>query len=146
MAKEDEIQDVPIGVTVHVPASVFSTYEAPPIGYWEGQTCRTGLGGKDDVGIKIPGEQIFTRPKKEVSAWVQVSTSTDLTPTHVPLPGRRVTWRLCPLQPGVGCGSLLCVWCDGFRCICMNTPCLCGGAVNGSEWYPVTVDGVDYYV
>jgi hypothetical protein len=35
-----------------------------------GKIVRSNMGGKNDAAIKIDGEEIFTRPKTEVTAWL----------------------------------------------------------------------------
>ena len=62
---------VAIGDVVHVPHSAFPDESEPEMGYWVGKTVRTTLGGAADIGIKIVGEPIFTRPISEVAIWVQ---------------------------------------------------------------------------
>jgi hypothetical protein len=61
---------VAIGVVVHVPHSAFPDEAEPMEGYWIGMTVLTRRGGKGDVGIKILGEPVFTRPVAEVASWV----------------------------------------------------------------------------
>ena len=61
---------VKINKTVHVPASAFPDYEAPPEGYWVGKTCRTKQGGCADIGINIPGEPIFTIAMTTAAKWL----------------------------------------------------------------------------
>jgi hypothetical protein len=39
-------------------------------GYWIGKTVLTKSGGTGDVGIKIVGKPVFTRPMAEVASWV----------------------------------------------------------------------------
>lgn len=70
--KEDEEKEVEvkIGKKVHIPRSVFPEHKPPKCGYWVGKTCATKKGGKGDVGIHIDGEDIFSRPKAEVAAWL----------------------------------------------------------------------------
>ena len=66
----DLLDKVRLGVTVHIPQSVFPDDPAPPEGFWIGKTVSTTAGGTGDVGIEIPGEEIFTRPRSEVAGWV----------------------------------------------------------------------------
>ena len=61
---------VAIGVVVHVPHSAFPDEVEPMEGYWIGKTVLTKRGGTGDVGIKIFGEPVFTRPVAEVASWV----------------------------------------------------------------------------
>ena len=61
---------VKMGRSVHVPHSAFPDEEEPELGYWIGKTVRCKSGGDADIGIKIPGEQVFTWPLSEVAAWV----------------------------------------------------------------------------
>ncbi|KAL1528593.1 hypothetical protein AB1Y20_009933 [Prymnesium parvum] len=61
---------IPMGVTIHIPHSIFPDEPKPKNGYWVGKTVLTTKGGRLDVGIKIRGEAIFTRPISEVKAWV----------------------------------------------------------------------------
>lgn len=63
---------VPVGMKVHIPCATFPTEEPTPEGYWVGKTVVTRMGGTGDIGIKVPGEPIFTRPLSEVAAWVVV--------------------------------------------------------------------------
>lgn len=63
---------VKIGKTVHVPHSAFPEENMPENGYWIGKTCKTRKGGTNDIGIKIDGEEIFTRPISEVVGWIVV--------------------------------------------------------------------------
>ena len=42
----------------------------PECGYWVGKTCATPLRGPLDIGIKIPGEPVFTRSRLEVAGWI----------------------------------------------------------------------------
>jgi hypothetical protein len=51
-------------------ASHRATEAEPDNGYWVGKACRTRHGGKGDIGVHIPGEQVFTRPLEEVATWV----------------------------------------------------------------------------
>ena len=62
-----------IGKTVRIPQSAFPNYNAPECGYWIGQIVRSKKGGCGDEAIKIDGEEIFTRPKSEVAAWLSCS-------------------------------------------------------------------------
>ena len=64
------VSQIWIGVAVHVPHCVFPDEEEPPLGFWEGKTVATRLGGKGDIVIKIIGESVFTRPMVEVAGWV----------------------------------------------------------------------------
>ena len=64
------MKTVKVGKTVHVPHSAFPEEEKPANGYWIGKTCKTKKGGKDDIGIRIEGEDIFTRPISEVLEWI----------------------------------------------------------------------------
>ena len=59
-----------IGKVVHVPQSAFPNDAAPECGYWIGKIIRSNMGGRGDEAIKIDGEEIFTRPKSEVAAWL----------------------------------------------------------------------------
>ena len=61
---------VKLGKKVHVPASAFPTHTPPESGFWVGKTVATKKGGLLDVGIKIAGEEVFTRPQSEVSMWL----------------------------------------------------------------------------
>ena len=61
---------VAIGVVVHVPHSAFPDEAEPTEGYWIGKTVLTRKGGTGDIGIKISGEPLFTRPTAEVASWV----------------------------------------------------------------------------
>ena len=61
---------VKVGVVVHIPHSVFPEEERPQLGYWVGKTVKTNLGGMSDIGIKVVGDPIFTRPMCEVADWV----------------------------------------------------------------------------
>jgi hypothetical protein len=70
VGEEVAIGVVAIGVAVHVPHYAFPDEEEPPGRYWEGKTVVTRLGGKGDIGIKIIGEPVFTRPFTEVAGWV----------------------------------------------------------------------------
>lgn len=58
------------GSVLHVPASVFPDYQAPSCGYWTARAVSTPLGGIEDVGLKIQGEEVFTWPKAEALKWV----------------------------------------------------------------------------
>ena len=60
-----------IGKVVHIPHSVFPDEPVPPEGYWVGKLCKTNKGGMGDIGIHIEGEEIFTRPRLEVTGWLQ---------------------------------------------------------------------------
>ena len=53
-----------------MPQSVFPEDRAPECGYWTGKIVRSKKGGRGDAAIKIDGEEIFTRPKGEVEAWL----------------------------------------------------------------------------
>lgn len=64
------LDKVKIGKVVHVPHSVFPEEPAPPEGYWVGKTVSTSLGGTGDIGIQIPGDDLFTRPRAEVADWL----------------------------------------------------------------------------
>ena len=64
------LDKVKIGKVVHVPHSVFPQWPAPPEGYWVGKTVSTSLGGSGDIGIQIPGDDLFTRPRSEVADWL----------------------------------------------------------------------------
>ena len=74
MAENDAIMalfdKVRIGMTVHIPHSVFPDEPAPEGGFWIGQTVKTNLGGTGDIGVSVPGDDIFTRPRSEVAHWV----------------------------------------------------------------------------
>ena len=59
-----------LGVTVHIPASVFPNEKCPPCGYWSGSTVKTSKGGASDVGILVQGDEVFTRPIAEAAMWV----------------------------------------------------------------------------
>ena len=60
-----------LGVTVHIPASVFPNEKCPPCGYWTGSTVKTSKGGASDVGIRVQGDdEVFTRPIAEAAMWV----------------------------------------------------------------------------
>ena len=62
---------VKLGVTVHIPYSVFPEEEKPELGYWLGKTVFTTAGGQLDIGILAQGdEEVFTRPMAEVVKWV----------------------------------------------------------------------------
>ena len=61
---------IKIPQTVRVPASAFPDYEAPEEGYWEGKTAYTKKGGTGDIGIKIPGETIFTVSMEVAKGWL----------------------------------------------------------------------------
>ena len=67
---EPEIAHVKIGKIVHIPAKVFPRHKPPKVGYWVGKLVQTQKGGLGDVGIRIEGEKIFTRPKHEVVNWL----------------------------------------------------------------------------
>ena len=58
------------GQLVHIPHAIFPEEPSPPCGYWEGKLCRTSVGGLSDIGIRVEGEPIFTRPKFEVVNWL----------------------------------------------------------------------------
>ena len=59
---------VKVGVTVHIPHSVFPDEEEPELGYWIGKTVHTSAGGQMDTGILAEGEdEVFTRSMTEVS-------------------------------------------------------------------------------
>ena len=62
---------VKVGKIVHVPHSAFPGEAAPENGYWLGKTCKTKKGGTKDIGIRIEGEEIFTRPMEEVAGWLE---------------------------------------------------------------------------
>ena len=56
---------------VKVPANVFPDYKAPAEGFWEGRVCHSAKeGGTTDVAIKIPDEEVFSRPALEVRCWL----------------------------------------------------------------------------
>ena len=55
---------------MHVPASTFPDYKAPPGGFWTGKIVRTKKGGTGDVGIKIQGEELFTWSAVQVRNWL----------------------------------------------------------------------------
>ena len=38
--------------------------------FWTGRTVKTREGGKNDIGIQIENEPIFTRSKADVAKWV----------------------------------------------------------------------------
>ena len=38
--------------------------------FWTGRTVKTRKGGKNDIGIQIENEPIFTRSKADVAKWV----------------------------------------------------------------------------
>ena len=68
-----KVKGVKIGLTVHVPASVFPDEPAPELGYWVGKTVATSLGGKGDIRVKCDGEDfVFSRSKLEVADWIVV--------------------------------------------------------------------------
>ena len=48
----------------------FPMHTPPESGFWVGKTVATKKGGLLDVGIKIAGEEVFTRPQSEVSKWL----------------------------------------------------------------------------
>jgi hypothetical protein len=62
---------IKIGQVVHIPTSIFpDEADAPECGYWMGKTVRTKGGGMNDIGIRIPNEEVFTRPRSEVATWI----------------------------------------------------------------------------
>ena len=75
---EDELSDhelsdheqLAIGAIVYIPHAAFPNEDMPPNGYWIGKTVTTNKGGTGDIGIKVPGEPVFTRPKTEVINWL----------------------------------------------------------------------------
>ena len=64
------LDDLKVGKVVHIPQSAFPDEAAPPEGYWVGKVCKTKKGGMGDVGIRIEGEDIFTRSRLEVVKWL----------------------------------------------------------------------------
>ena len=63
-------QVVKAKMDVRVPADAFPDDQPPAEGYWTGKTCNTKKGGAGDIGIKIPGEDIFTVPKEKAASWM----------------------------------------------------------------------------
>ena len=53
-----------------MPHSAFPEEKKPEEGYWIGKTCKTSKGGQNDIGIRIDGEDIFTRLISEVAGWL----------------------------------------------------------------------------
>ena len=74
MAANEEVinllDQLKFGTIVHVPSSAFPDYLAPSEGYWVGKTCKTKQGGTGDIGVHIPGEEIFTHPRTTVIKWL----------------------------------------------------------------------------
>ena len=70
--KSDPSKDkrVKIGMKVHIPASAFPKEKPPSCMYWVGKVVKTLAGGKDDAGIYVDGEEVFTRSKAEVAGWL----------------------------------------------------------------------------
>ena len=64
------ISKLKIGLVVAVPHSVFPNEPVPEGGCWMGKTVSTTQGGTGDIGIWIPGEDVFTRPRFEVADWL----------------------------------------------------------------------------
>ena len=67
----DLLDLVKVGMVVHIPASTFPDEEPPAVGYWVGKTVSTRAGGAADIGIKVDGEPLFTRPRSEVVDWLE---------------------------------------------------------------------------
>ena len=44
---------VRVGITVHIPYSIFPEEEEPELGYWIGTTVYTSAGGQLDIGILV---------------------------------------------------------------------------------------------
>ena len=42
----------------------------PPAAFWVGKVVKTLAGGKDDAGIYVEGEEVFTRSRAEVAGWL----------------------------------------------------------------------------
>ena len=66
----DLLDQVKVGMVVHIPAITFPNEEAPADGYWVGKTVNTKAGGAADIGIKVGGEPVFTRSRAEVQHWL----------------------------------------------------------------------------
>jgi len=66
----DSLDKVKVGMTVYVPHKMFPWEDVPEGGYWTGKTVSTSKGGTGDIGIKLPGEEVFTHPRIVVSGWL----------------------------------------------------------------------------
>ena len=64
------MDNVKVGLTVAIPHHVFPDEPEPEGGVWMGKTVSTSQGGTGDIGISIPGEEIFTRSRAEVQHWL----------------------------------------------------------------------------
>ena len=69
-AELELIMKCTIGRSVAIPHTIFPNEPEPPGFFWMGKIVETPLGGTGDVGIKVEGERVFTRPRSEVVNWL----------------------------------------------------------------------------